>query len=218
MRLVANPGTPQETIRGERIVGIRSDGTEIFAESLKGRPLQDRVVRVTQPDGRTAVMVGPLQAKSSGFTDSRALRARADMRRQRRENSCLSSSRETIVGHDEFHGMPVFIVETAPEQRNKMVIRSRVWMVPALDCFSVQSRIELRDLEDNVIGISLRETVEFRRGEPDESLYSGLASASESKPSKLQRDYLDVLGAPRCADCDQRGEELDRFYELHQSR
>jgi hypothetical protein len=218
MRLVADPGTPQERIAGDRIVGIRSDGTEIFSESLKGRPAQDRVVRVTHPDGRVVVGVGPVTGKSSWFMDARAMRARQEMRRQMRENSCLSSPGQTITGHDVFHGLPVFVIETSPERRNNIVIHAKSWMVPALDCFSIQSRIEIRDANDNVLGVSLRETVSFEPGEPGDSLFGNVAAAEEKRPSQLQRDYLGLLGGPKCADCDQRGEELDLFYEMRQTR
>lgn len=91
-------------------------------------------------------------------------------------------------------------------------------MVPALDCFSVKSRIEILDAHGNQISVSLRETVEFQPGEPSEALFTGLASATERKPSELHRDYLSLLGGPRCSDCDQAAAELDLYYAARQSR
>ncbi len=218
MRQVAHPGTPEEQVRGERIVAFKSDGTELFAQSMKDKPVSEKVVRITHPDGRVTVLVGPLGGKSSWFSDQRQILARADMRKKLRKNGCITG-KQVVAGYDVFEGMSAIIVDTPPDPpRNNLVLHIRNWVIPELDCFSVKSVIHAKDASGRDLGVSLRETIEFQRGEPDESLFTGTAQAAERKPSELQRDYMDSIKAPPCAECDQQGQALDQFYDLHQTK
>ncbi len=188
-----------------RVVARRSDGTTALVESFGPRNWGQSIRKVTFMDGRSVML-------------SDLIGSRTTMRKMNEEIARLKKlltapppdcrvSRQTVIGYDRLSSQPVVILEL-DEDTHKL----KTWNAPGLGCESSQWESQIKQADGSLkLGVQAK-LARLLIGEPDPAFFDPKSQYVETKPSDVERQIVDKLGAPHDPKHQKNFEKLDQEY------
>jgi hypothetical protein len=187
------PVAGREALGIRRLFAVRSDGSTVTASltpegDLKSLPqFGDRTVYL-HPQGQYVYVLDKLKLKSTT-----PLKASSRMLPPNPTCSPADDGKSKPLGTDTVVGWLTYIYERSDTAANGSRETRTRWLVPALDCREVQSRLELTPAAGPA-RIMWNRPVSITAGEPDPALFAVPGEYRDVSPGELEGERAKALG------------------------